>query len=128
MNVDERVLSVLGCRYVNDVVINSPYEITSEFISALGIKEVILPIYASDHSCNNFPCDNATSYYSNNTERYKHAKRLCMYTEIVSSSPFRISSVIQRIKNNQEVFQAKFERKMLAEREYNTAVTATTRS
>ena len=41
MNMYERVLSVLGCRYVDDVLIDAPYTITNELINSLGVKCVI---------------------------------------------------------------------------------------
>lgn len=41
MNLHERVLSLLGCRYVDDVLIDAPYVVTSEMISSLNISEVV---------------------------------------------------------------------------------------
>jgi len=41
MNLHERVLSVLGCRFVDDVVIDAPYIITPEMIASLNITEVV---------------------------------------------------------------------------------------
>lgn len=40
MNLHERVLSVLGCKYVNDVLIDAPLEITPDMIASLRITEV----------------------------------------------------------------------------------------
>jgi len=41
MNLHERVLSVLGCRYVDDVLIDAPYVITRDMINSLAISTVI---------------------------------------------------------------------------------------
>ena len=41
MNLHERVLSVLGCKYVNDVLIDAPSEVTPDMIASLRIKEVV---------------------------------------------------------------------------------------
>ena len=41
MNLHERVLSVRGCRYVDDVVIDAPYVITHDMIASLNISEVL---------------------------------------------------------------------------------------
>ena len=41
MNLHERVLSVLGCRYVDDVLIDAPWVITPDMISSLNISKVI---------------------------------------------------------------------------------------
>lgn len=41
MNLHERVLSVLGCKYVNDVLIDAPVEVTPDMIASLRITEVV---------------------------------------------------------------------------------------
>jgi ethanolamine-phosphate cytidylyltransferase len=41
MNLHERVLSVLGCKYVDDVLIDAPYVITKEMIVSLNISVVL---------------------------------------------------------------------------------------
>jgi len=41
MNLHERVLSVLGCKYMNDVLIDAPLEITPDMIASLRILEVV---------------------------------------------------------------------------------------
>ena len=41
MNLQERVLSVLGCKYVDDVLIDAPYIVNREMISSLRISKVI---------------------------------------------------------------------------------------
>lgn len=41
MNLHERVLSVLGCRYTGDVLVDAPLEISPDMIASLGITEVV---------------------------------------------------------------------------------------
>ena len=41
MSLHERVLMVLACKYVDDVVIGAPYEISHDFIKSLGIQKVV---------------------------------------------------------------------------------------
>ena len=41
MNLHERVLSVLGCRFIDDVLIDAPFVMTHDMISFLNISEVI---------------------------------------------------------------------------------------
>lgn len=129
MNLHERVLSVLGCRYVNDVIIDAPFEITPEMISSFNISEVVrgvcssLPNADDDDSYNRSILNNnpleQQKYYED--IRYRHAKQLGIYATIPFPTSFRITSVIQRIQKNQEVFQAKFERKMEAELQYTSS-------
>lgn len=107
MNLHERVLSVLGCRYVNDVLIDAPYEISQEMIETLNISEVVRGSVDDNSACSN---DMDT--------RYRQAIRAGIFSVIDCPSNFRISKVIQRIQRNQETFQAKFERKRDAERLY----------
>merc|ERR1712224_744004 len=44
----ERVLSVLGCRYVDDILLDAPWHITEEMIATLGIAVVAR---GSVHDC-----------------------------------------------------------------------------
>lgn len=41
MNLHERLLSVLGCKFTNDVLIDAPLEITPDMIASLRITEVV---------------------------------------------------------------------------------------
>ncbi|CAL1130616.1 unnamed protein product [Cladocopium goreaui] len=41
MNMQERVLSVLGCRYVDDVLLDAPWQVTREMIATLRISVVV---------------------------------------------------------------------------------------
>jgi ethanolamine-phosphate cytidylyltransferase len=51
MNLHERVLSVLGCKYANDVLIDAPVEISPDMIASLKISEVVHGT-VSDSTCN----------------------------------------------------------------------------
>lgn len=108
MNLHERVLSVLGCRYVSDVLIDAPYEITSEMISSLNIAEVV----RARRDKQNGAIDDSDE------ARYRAARAAGIFNVIPVGTNFRIGNVIQRIQRNQTAFQAKFERKMKAEQEY----------
>lgn len=126
MNLHERVLSVLGCRYVDDVLIDAPLEITPEMITSLNISEVIHGTAPLRPDNNN---GSSSSYYNQTLSsyediRYRHVKNLNIYTTIPYPTSFRITSVLKRIHTNQEAFQAKFETKMESERRYMATNTA----
>jgi len=104
MNLHERVLSVLGCRYADDVLIDAPYEITNEMISSLNISEVVRRRRKIQ--------DEAEE------NRFRHTKAAGILKTVDVESHFQLGNVIQRIQRNQETFQAKFERKMEAEQRY----------
>lgn len=40
-SIYERVLTTLACKYVDDVVIGAPYELTRDLINALNINKVV---------------------------------------------------------------------------------------
>lgn len=41
LSMEERMLSVLGCTHVSDVLMNAPHVLSSDFLSALGVSVVI---------------------------------------------------------------------------------------
>ncbi len=41
MNLQERVLNVLSCKYVDDVLIGAPWKITQQVLKSLNVKYVI---------------------------------------------------------------------------------------
>lgn len=112
MNLHERVLSVLSCRYVDDVLIDAPEEVTPEMIASLGIAEVVHGTNSDDIG---IVSHNGDELYA---ERYKHPREAGIFTMIESPSDFKLGSIVRRIRKNQDVFQAKFEKKMKAENEY----------
>jgi ethanolamine-phosphate cytidylyltransferase len=104
LNLHERVLSVLGCRFVDDVLIDARYEITREMISSLNIAEVIHGTISDD-----------MEDVGDEDARYKHAKATNIFSVVKSPSDFRLENIVKRIHRNEEAFQARFERKMKAE-------------
>lgn len=107
MNLHERVLSVLGCRFVDDVLIDAPEIISPQMIQSLRIAEVI-----RGSKDDNFLCDQIAK------DRYMYAKEAGIYKEIPSPTKFTLANIIERIQSNQKVFQAKIAKKKKAEAEY----------
>jgi ethanolamine-phosphate cytidylyltransferase len=108
MNLHERVLSVLGCRYVDDVLIDAPYHITPDMVASLKISVVVRGTKTDDVGM------------TRKTEdvRYRYPREAGILKIIESPSDFNIANIIQRIRENQMHFQAKYERKMKAEQEF----------
>jgi len=107
MNVHERVLSVLGCRFVDDVLIDAPYVVSPEMIASLKIAEVV-------HGTNSDQIGNG----NRGEDRYKYAKEADIYRDLPSPTNFGLGSIISRIQANQQMFQAKIAKKKKAENEY----------
>ena len=107
MNLHERVLSVLGCRYVDDVLIDAPYEITRDMVASLNVAEVV-------HGSSG---DNVGDTRSEG-KRYQYPKDVGIFHVIASPSEFNLGSSVSLTQKNQSTFQAKFERKMKAEKNF----------
>lgn len=41
LSMEERMLSLLGCKHVSDVLMNAPHVLSSDFLSALGVSVVV---------------------------------------------------------------------------------------
>jgi len=111
MNLHERVLSVLGCRHVDDVVIDAPYIVTSEVIASLNISEII-------HGDRSDWFSLSDSYQMERKKRYAVPEEMGILKIIRSPSDFKFSHIVGRIQKNQKAFQAKFTKKMKQEQEY----------
>jgi len=105
MNLHERVLAVMGCRFVDDVLIDAPTQVTSAMIASLGIDEVV----------SGTTCDDIESDYGTN-DRLHHPN--VPFTEIPSPMDFGLSSILNRIQANQKAFQIKIAKKRQAENDY----------
>ena len=97
----------MGCRYVDDVLIDAPYEISSEMIASLRIAEVI-------HGA----CDTDGELCSEEDERYRHAREQGIFHPMKNSSVFSLKTIFDRVSKNQETFRARFERKMSSETQH----------
>ena len=106
LNLNERVLSVLACKHVDDVVIDPPYVITAEMIAALNITVVVT----------------GTKTESGQDEEeyniFKVAKDMDILRTVESGSEFNMSSLLARIHENHVRLEKKVKKKMLAEAEH----------
>jgi len=107
MNLHERVLSVLGCRYVDDVLIDAPMDVTPDMIASLRITEVARGSEFDDDSTD-----------INVDDRFRFPREMGIVREIKSPSDFKLQNIIERIQTKQAEFQSKIERKKRAEREW----------
>ena len=99
-SLNERILSVLGCRFVDNVLMDAPYDVTASMLDTLKITKVI--------SCAG---DEAS-------ERFNYARQSGILEVIENSSNFCMNDILQRILDEEVAFQAKVERKMLAEEDF----------
>jgi ethanolamine-phosphate cytidylyltransferase len=108
MNLHERVLSVLGCRYVDDVLMDAPHVPTPSMMETLKISEFVVrkrPEAAKEEQ-------------EQETARLEQIIDSGIVTFINVHSEFDIRTTIQKIQRNHESFQAKYERKKSAEQQF----------
>ncbi|EQC30624.1 ethanolamine-phosphate cytidylyltransferase [Saprolegnia diclina VS20] len=107
MNLHERVLSVLGCRYVDDVLIDAPWQVTKEMIASLRLAVVV-------HGSHRDAEDTDAAM----DDHYKCAREAGIYRELPSPRNLDVKDIVDRIAENRERFEKKFVKKMEAEKEY----------
>lgn len=90
-SLQERVLNVLSCKYVDDVIIGCPFEISESTIKSLHISKVILT--------------KNTLIASNNLERYSYPKKIGILETIETESDFTTKTLMRRIVNDREKLQ-----------------------
>ena len=107
LNLNERVLSVLGCNLVDDVLLDAPYRITRDLIASLKISVVV----------SGLPPD---FDYNAEAEDSRHAvaKELGVFHVPECDTNMTVDCIIDRIFSNQAVFERKVTKKMAAEKEY----------
>lgn len=99
----ERVLSVLQCRYVDDVITGAPWNVTEEVINTLNIS-----IVASGTVCD-YPDDEYA-------DPYAVAKRMGIYRQFESAYPdLTTRSLIRRVIRNRDKFEERNSRKSRGE-------------
>ncbi|KAF2071631.1 hypothetical protein CYY_007057 [Polysphondylium violaceum] len=98
MNLQERVLSVLSCRYVDEVVIGAPFHVTKEMIEGLHIQVVV-------HG------DDPVVFCPDGLDPYKIAKDMGIYKEVKHTEGLTTTEIIKRIIDNRLQFEARNKKK-----------------
>jgi ethanolamine-phosphate cytidylyltransferase len=112
MNLHERLLSVLGCKFMDDVLIDAPLEVTPDMIASLHITEVV---HGTESDHNHAASSSDNNYFD---DRYRYPKEMGIYTTIQSPSEFKLEHIVSRIQKKHVELQAKIDRKKKAEREW----------
>jgi len=103
MNLHERTLSVLGCRYVDEVVIGAPWVVTKDLIDNLNVNLVVQGTVV-DHSYVE-PTDDPNIY----------PKQIGIFREIESQSNLTTSDILDRIIANRSQYLERNKRKQAKE-------------
>uniref|UniRef100_A0A0V0ID07 Ethanolamine-phosphate cytidylyltransferase n=1 Tax=Solanum chacoense TaxID=4108 RepID=A0A0V0ID07_SOLCH len=113
MNLYERSLGVLACRYVDEVIIGAPWEVTQDMITTFNISLVVHGTVSESNSS-----------MEGGQDPYAVPKSMGIFQVIDSPKDITTSSVAQRIIANHEIYvkrntkKAASEKKYYAERKY----------
>lgn len=101
MNLHERVLSVLSCRYVDDVVIGAPFILTRDLIDSLKVNMVV---------------SGSSRDVQYSVDPYAIARELGIYTCIESPRPqLTTTAIVKRIVQNAQQYESRNAKKTLKE-------------
>jgi len=95
MNLHERVLSVLSCRYVDEVIIGAPWSISEEFIKSQRISVVA-------RGSVNDPAYKVTS--EEYDKAFEAARKMGILKDITSPVNITTSDIVKRIIDNRTKF------------------------
>ncbi|RWR79116.1 ethanolamine-phosphate cytidylyltransferase [Cinnamomum micranthum f. kanehirae] len=125
MNLHERSLSVLACRYVDEVIIGAPGEVSKDMITTFNISLVVHGTVAEESG---FQKVNLIMEY---TVHFLHLKigtrvpsveivpiEMGIYRQLESPLDITTSTIIKRIVSNHEAYQKRNEKKAESERKY----------
>jgi len=107
LNLHERVLSVLGCRHVDDVLIDCPWIITEQMMKSLRIDLVVSGTHGD-----NIISDAATEMH------YEIPRKLGKFEAVTSYSNMDVPLIAARIKVQEQEYTKKIAKKKKAEEEY----------
>jgi len=93
MNLHERVLCVLSCRYVDEVVIGAPWVLTRDWIERWRLSLVV-------HG------DERDQFHpAKEQDPYAVAKEMGIYQEVKSTPGLTTASIVQRVINNRIMYE-----------------------
>lgn len=101
MNLHERVLSVLACRYVNEVVIGAPYAVTEELLSHFNVSLVC-------HGSRTRILEDADG-----SDPYDLPKRKGMFKLLDSGNSSTTEKIVERIIKHRLEYEERNSRKKL---------------
>ncbi|RMZ55822.1 hypothetical protein APUTEX25_003788, partial [Auxenochlorella protothecoides] len=109
MNLHERALSVLACKYADEVIIGAPQTVTEDLLTTFGIGEVVR---GSVHESGDA---------SSERGRYEVPIAHGTFRRLASPSPVTSATVIRRIVDNRAQYEARNAKKGASEASYYAA-------
>lgn len=113
LNLYERSLSVLACRYADEVIIGAPWAITKDMISTMGISLVV-----EGSVCDLNNADDQERARAALEDAVKVPRELGMLRVFDSPSKMTAKTIIDRIVEQRAAFEKRFESKAKKEADY----------
>lgn len=107
MNLHERSLSVLACRYVDEVIIGAPREVSKDMITTFNISLVVHGSVSEDND-----------YQKEKENPYDVPISSGIFKLLDSPLDITTSTIIKRIVSNHDAYQRRNEKKAESERRY----------
>ncbi|CAH1449520.1 unnamed protein product [Lactuca virosa] len=108
MHLHERSLSVLACRYVDEVIIGAPWEITKDMITTFNVSLVV----------HGTVCEGKSSINGKLDDPYSVPKSIGIFKMLESPKNITTTSVAQRIKANHEIYEKRNAKKEASEKKF----------
>lgn len=109
MNLHERTLGVLSCRYVDEVIIGAPWSVSEDMIKTMNISTVVHGKHRGDSKKSDDWVD-----------PYEVPRRMGILKQVGGQSELTVEVILDRIVKNREAFVKRNIKKEAAEEEYLT--------
>lgn len=107
--MQERLIMLLTCKYVDDVIVEAPFEISKDFVLSLNIDKVVNVISEEDKVLPEHQ----------HVDPYKVCKEMGVYVEEhAAKDELTIPKIALRVKAQEQLLQAKFDKKIKGEEKY----------
>jgi ethanolamine-phosphate cytidylyltransferase len=116
MDLHERALSVLACRYANEVVIGAPAVITDDLIKTFNIAAVLRGTTVEGGDAP--PSTSTRPLTAGEADRYAVPRARGIFETFSSPSPLTAASLVDRIVANRTAYEARNAAKTASERAY----------
>ncbi|WOL18022.1 hypothetical protein Cni_G26815 [Canna indica] len=107
MRLHERSLSVLACRYVDEVIIGAPWEVSKDMVTTFNISLVVHGTIAEN-----------MDFRKEDSNPYAVPVEMGIYKQLKSPLDITTSTIIKRIVSNHEAYQKRNEKKEASEKKY----------
>ena len=107
----ERVLNILACKYVDDVIIGAPFKVTERLLRDLNVSVVVKSLDVMQGSLKT----DAVAL-----DPYEVPAQLEMLTQVDVEWPITISEIIRRVQSNKEAIEKKVAKYAARQNEYES--------